>query len=151
MSARVTIPDTVAGAIASDAERAYPREGCGLLLGRMAGEARLVLEARPARNAADSAARDRYLIEPEEVLRAEREARSAGLDLLGFYHSHPDHPASPSEFDRQHAWPWYVYLIVSVAAGRAGALRAWLLRDDRSGFVELGLSRSSEVACASGS
>ncbi len=151
MSRTVEIPQSVAGAIASHAERAYPREGCGILLGRISRDARLVVEARPARNALEQATRDRYLIEPEEVLGAEREARSAGLAVLGFYHSHPDHPASPSEFDRQHAWPWYVYLIVPVAGGRAGQARAWLLRDDRAGFVELALARGKEVACPSGS
>ncbi len=146
MGGPVRISDRVVGAIASHAEQAYPREGCGFLLGRASGGARHVLEARPARNALAPRTLDRYLIEPEELLHVEREARWAGLDVLGFYHSHPDHPASPSEFDRQHAWPWYVYLIVAVAGGRAADARAWLLRDDRAGFAELELARGPEVA-----
>jgi len=77
---------------------------------------------------------ERFLIGPRDILNAEREARRAGLDVLGFYHSHPDSPARPSEFDREHAWPWYTYLIISIENGEAGPLNGWQLRDDRSGY-----------------
>jgi len=78
----------------------------------------------------------RFFISPQQVLMAERRARQDGLLLLGFYHSHPDHPAIPSEYDRQHALPWYSYVIVSVQGGEPGELRSWRLRDDRSAFDE---------------
>ena len=79
---------------------------------------------------------NRYLIPPEEILQGELEAEERGLDVIGYFHSHPDHPARPSEFDRDHAWPWYSYLIISVIDGKAGDSRAWQLREDRSGFAE---------------
>jgi len=67
-------------------------------------------------------------------LEAERQARAEGLDVLGIVHSHPDHPAEPSSFDLEHAWPYYSYMIVSVSGGAAADQRSWRLRDDRSGF-----------------
>jgi proteasome lid subunit RPN8/RPN11 len=70
------------------------------------------------------------------VRAAERAAAAAGLEIIGFFHSHPDHPARPSAFDREHAWPWYAYLIVSVEDGRAVDWRVWELQEDRSAFVE---------------
>ena len=79
---------------------------------------------------------NRYLIPPEVILRTEREARADGLDVVGYYHSHPDHPSRPSDFDRDHAWPGYSYLIVSVREGRARDERSWRLSDDRSRFDE---------------
>lgn len=79
---------------------------------------------------------NRYVIEPETVLHAHRQAREMELDILGYYHSHPDHPAVPSEFDREHAWPGMSYLITAVEKGRVVDTRSWRLRDDRSAFDE---------------
>jgi proteasome lid subunit RPN8/RPN11 len=151
MSVAVEIPAELAAAMAAHAEASYPSEGCGVLVGRARDGARIVVDFRPAPNSLAPARRDRYRIEPEQVLFAEREARRRGLDIVGFYHSHPDHPAVPSDFDREQAWPWYVYVIVPVTAGRAGRARAWLLREDRSGFEEIELCRSGEVSCPSAS
>lgn len=129
-------PDHVR-AIERHGELTYPHECCGFLLGRAEAGARRVAEVLQVENARESESRhNRYLITPEDFLRAEQAARARKLDVVGFYHSHPDVEARPSAFDTEHAWPWYAYVIVSVQQGRADHVRAWLLRDDRSQFDE---------------
>jgi proteasome lid subunit RPN8/RPN11 len=121
---------------------AYPAEGCGFLLGvRGAGGGVVVARQLPVpnRREADGGARSRYLIGPDELRAAEREAAAAGWLVVGTYHSHPDAPARPSPYDAEHAWPWYRYLIVSVAGGVPREERVFELRDDRGGFVERAL------------
>ena len=113
---------------------AYPEEGCGVLLGRGGDTAREVVRAVALVNTLDDARHRRYTISPEQFLAAERSAREAGLDVVGFFHSHPDHPARPSAFDLEHAWPWYSYVIVSVEHGRAADTTSWRLREDRAAF-----------------
>ena len=110
----------------------YPHECCGALVGR----GRLVTEALALPNAAAEATRRRFRIGPRDYRTAERRASERGAELLGFYHSHPDHPARPSQYDLDHAWPVFAYVIVSVEAGRPGALTSWRLREDRSAFDE---------------
>lgn len=126
-------------AMRRQARASYPRECCGALLGvadpRYPSDKR-VLDVLPAENEREDSPQDRFLISSGEVLRFEREAARRGLQVLGFYHSHPDHPARPSEYDRDHAWPWYSYLILEVRDGRDGALRAWRLSEDRERFEE---------------
>ena len=114
--------------------RAYPEEGCGVLVGRDEGERRIVERVVVFENQREDSRGNRYLITPEQILKAEREARDEGLDVVGFFHSHPDHPALPSAFDLEHAWPYYTYLIVSVERGRVADARAWRLAPDRSRF-----------------
>jgi proteasome lid subunit RPN8/RPN11 len=114
--------------------RAYPEEGCGVLLGREAGRTRVIERVLLLDNRHEDARHHRFLIAPEQFLAAEREGREAGLEVLGFFHSHPDHPASPSAFDLEHAWPYYSYLIVSVERGRVADARSWRLAADRSRF-----------------
>lgn len=128
----------LAGEIRGEAERAYPDECCGLLLGRTAeGGAKEVVEIFPVENARESEERyHRSLITPGEYMRGERHARSRRLDVVGNYHSHPNHPAEPSQFDLEHAWPTWSYVIVSVRAGRAAELRSWELEPDRTRFAE---------------
>lgn len=113
---------------------AYPHECCGLLLGHANGSGKSVVDLRPVENAREDSRHNRYLISPRDLLEAEKEARKLKLDVIGVYHSHPDHPARPSEFDREHAFPWYSYIIVSVAKGSAADLASWTLREDRSAF-----------------
>ncbi len=115
--------------------RDYPHECCGAMLGTDLDDAgREVRALFPLINRRDDSPRNRFSITPEDFRAAERAAAESGLDLLGWYHSHPDHPARPSEFDREHAWPWYSYVIVSVDAGVPKDLTSWQLQDDRSKF-----------------
>lgn len=124
-------------AIRGEAERGYPEEICGVLIGRDGeGQAREVVRSLAVANARSTERARRYLIDAGALLAAERAAAAEDLEIIGFYHSHPDHPALPSEFDREHSWPYYTYLIVSVRTGRAEEARAWRLSDDRSGFME---------------
>jgi len=115
---------------------AYPSEGCGVLLGRRDGTRMLIVDATSARNMWTERSADRYDLDPGDFLRADRDARSRGLDVSGIWHSHPDHPARPSEFDRDHAWPGLSYVIVSVEGGRVADTRSWRLSDDRERFEE---------------
>ncbi len=119
-------------------ERDYPVESCGLMLGRFEGEGRkIVAETYSISNAREEAAkRNRFLIRPEELMRGEKYAREKGLDVVGFYHSHPDERAVPSKYDLEHAWPTYSYIVVSVEQGRAVDLRSWEMEPDRSRFNE---------------
>ncbi len=123
-------------AITRHGEAAYPFEGCGLLLGRAEDGCKNVVRVLPVENTREAEARhNRYLIPPEAVLKAEQQAAREGLDIVGFFHSHPDHPERPSDFDREHAWPWYSYLITAVHEGRAVKTAAWRLSDDRAAFT----------------
>lgn len=124
--------------IAAHGERDYPYECCGLLLGRFEKEGkRVCAELFPISNAREEAAkRNRFLIRPEELLRGERYAAAKGLEIVGFYHSHPDHPAVPSEYDLEHAWPVYSYIVVAIKSGQAGDLRSWEMQADRTRFAE---------------
>lgn len=114
----------------------YPEEGGGLLLGRFDDARAIVREVRVLPNTweVDAEKRRRYLIPSRVMLREEREADARGLDVVGYFHSHPDHPAIPSEFDRDHALPNWSYVIVSVHDGQAREVLAWQLREDRSAF-----------------
>lgn len=122
------------GRIHAHLARAYPEEGCGVLVGREEGARRIVERVVLLENRHGDSRHNRYLIAPEALLAVEREARQAGLDVVGFYHSHPDHPPVPSAFDLDHAWPYYSYLIVSAGRGGAGEARVWRLAADRSRF-----------------
>jgi proteasome lid subunit RPN8/RPN11 len=116
--------------------RAYPNECCGALLGRADGERKRVVDLLPLDNRREGeAARTRFLVTAEDYRSAEQAARERRLEIVGFYHSHPDHPARPSEFDREHAWPWYSYVVVRVAQGRAQEATSWVLAEDRSQFL----------------
>ena len=111
-------------------QKAYPAECCGVLAGS-AGGMKEVSRLVPMTNRRNDDPH-RYLIEPDDLRRVEAELRSEGLEVLGCYHSHPDHPAAPSAFDLEHAWPWYSYIILRVDQGRAAELTSWVLQDDRS-------------------
>ena len=130
----------VADHIRRHGEEAYPHECCGFLFGTLVDGTQWIVEARRQSNTRTESREIRFLISPEDFREAEKHARQSGRQMLGIYHSHPDDAARPSEYDRDHAWPWYSYLILSVARGAAGDLNAWQLRDDRSGFdpVDLG-------------
>ena len=139
-------------AIRQHGARDYPSECCGILLGHAEGELRQVREVVPLKNLRQEpekaqelmpldspereSERNRFLIDPREQLRVEKDARARGLEVLGYYHSHPDHPARPSNYDREHAWPWYSYVILAVEASEPKDLASWVLADDRSRFEQ---------------
>lgn len=133
---RLVITSDDLQAIGRHGEATYPEECCGFLLGRAAGETTTVERLLPVDNERQDSRHNRYVIHPETVLAAHKEARAAGADVVGYYHSHPDHPSRPSDFDREHAWPGLSYLIVSVQKGRAADARSWRLADDRERFDE---------------
>ena len=124
--------------IRTDGETAYPNECCGVLIGEIdnAGvkTARRALTINNARE--DGEQYHRFLITPEDMMKAEQTARSMKLDVIGFYHSHPDHPSAPSGYDKDHALPFYSYVIVSVDKGKAQVLTSWELKDDRTDFIK---------------
>ena len=132
------LTEEVRGEIAGHGERGYPNEVCGLLVGKDEDGRRTISALVPVENSFEADERfHRYLIAPEDMLRAERLARQGGLDVLGVYHSHPNAPARPSLYDRDYAaWTTWSYVIVSVQDSRAVEMRAWKLREDRSAFDE---------------
>jgi proteasome lid subunit RPN8/RPN11 len=131
----ITIVEQQLTEIREHGVRDYPYECCGLLLGRFDENVKTVRETYAISNAREeSAKRNRFLITPEELMRGERYAREHDLEVVGFYHSHPDSPAVPSQYDLEHAWPTYSYIIVSTSAERANDLFSWEQEPDRSRF-----------------
>ena len=138
----------VAQKIRQHGAETYPHECCGALLGRdnvdgdgttTAGSVQLpvreVAALYPLINRRDDSPHNRFSVTAEDVREAEKAARDKNLDVVGWYHSHPDHPAKPSQYDREHAWPWYSYVIVSVANGKPADMTSWRLSDDRSDYA----------------
>jgi proteasome lid subunit RPN8/RPN11 len=150
-------------AVRRHAEEGYPLEICGFLVGAAEGEGRRVREAWPVRNAWEDdpeqragmlaamekgggsagaerweqfSAERRFLVSPRDILASMKRAREAGLDLVGLYHTHPEHPAVPSDFDRDAAWPDWSYLILSVREGRVAEERSWVLAEEERRFME---------------
>jgi proteasome lid subunit RPN8/RPN11 len=149
---QLAITQAVDQAIRRHGQETYPHECCGALLGRDGA----VIDVAPLPNTTEEGPRRRFLVRPSDYQLAERRATEMGAELLGFYHSHPDHPARPSQYDLDHAWPTFAYIIVAVngqardddAAGlprrsaegaKAGDMTVWFLKDDRSTFEEGGL------------
>jgi proteasome lid subunit RPN8/RPN11 len=130
---RIGIPADIAAAMRRHAASTYPEECCGALLGSQPG---IVREVLPLENASNAERQRRFVVTAADFVRAEAAAAASGLDLIGFYHSHPDHPAVPSQFDLDHAWPNLSYPIISVCEGRSADIRSWRLSPDRSAFHE---------------
>ena len=124
--------------IKTDGETAYPNECCGVLIGEIDNAGvKIVKRAQTINNAREDGEQyHRFLITPEDMMKAEQAARSMKLDVIGFYHSHPDHPSAPSGYDKDHALPFYSYVIVSVDKGKAQVLTSWELMDDRTDFIQ---------------
>jgi len=145
----IKIEPLTLAAIKLHAEGEYPRECCGLLIGRIEdeGRTRIVVATCPVSNAwgESDALHHRMLILPQDYMRAERTFREQNLGVVGNYHSHPDHPAIPSQFDLEHLAPWTTmsYVVVSVAKGQLSELRSWELAADRSHFNEEEISKGS--------
>ena len=139
---RLTISAAVDQAIRTHGQATYPHECCGALVGR--GDHVNAIVALP--NTTEEGPRRRFLVRPSDYREAEHRAGELGAELLGFYHSHPDHPARPSQYDLDHAWPTFAYIIVAVAGAglgrqsaegaKAGDMTVWHLKEDRSAFEE---------------
>jgi proteasome lid subunit RPN8/RPN11 len=125
--------------IEAEGAQAYPNECCGIMIGRDMSDGactrRIVERLEPMANVFDAAQqRRRFAVDPLALMRAEKSAAAEGRLVIGFYHSHPDHPARPSEYDREHAWPFYSYVIVSIAQGSAVDMTSWILDDQSQTF-----------------
>jgi proteasome lid subunit RPN8/RPN11 len=139
------LPSELEAEIRIVGEATYPDECCGILLGEIDNNDNKIVKCTEAINNSreDGEKYHRFLITPEDMLHAEQAARAAKLEVIGFYHSHPDHPASPSDYDRDHALPFYSYVIVSVEKGKAQELTSWELSADRTVFLPETIERVS--------
>jgi proteasome lid subunit RPN8/RPN11 len=130
------LPAALRSRIEAEGAAAYPNECCGVMLGTERAGRRTVTELLAVRNEFEAAEQyHRFLITPAALLAAEKQADAAGLMVLGFYHSHPDHPARPSEFDRSHAWPFYSYIIVSILRREPAEMTSWQLDETTEQLV----------------
>jgi len=125
-------------------EAGYPNEACGALIGRADGAEHTVEEFRGMRNTITDRPWDRYALDPLEQLRVQKDAESRGLEIIGFAHSHPDHPAIPSRFDTEHGWSFYSYVVASVREGTLREARSWRL--DASGAFQEELLETTRTA-----
>jgi proteasome lid subunit RPN8/RPN11 len=134
---RLTIPAQIMEEIHAHGEALYPEEGAGLLLGSIDGDHREARRVLPMPNHFEPDERGhRYRLDPQETLQAEQLAEQLGLEVIGVFHSHPDHPPAPSQYDLEWAVPWFVYLITSVVDGAASDSRVWRMMEDHSRMVE---------------
>jgi proteasome lid subunit RPN8/RPN11 len=129
----IRIPTALLDEIRAHGRDTYPEECCGGLLGHR-GEPAHVSRVERIDNVRDANRARRYEVSPQDYLRLERLAAEQGAELLGFYHSHPDHPAAPSAYDRDHAFPFFHYIVCAVASGVPGDVTAWVLSEDRGEF-----------------
>jgi proteasome lid subunit RPN8/RPN11 len=170
-SRRVLVSAAALEAMRAHAEKGYPFEICGFLVGSAGAEGRTVTEAWPVQNAWDddpearaqmlagvqaasgaagvqawdaAAQERRYLVSPRDIAACMRRAREAKVDLVGVYHTHPEHPAEPSTFDREAAWPEWSYVILSVRAGKVAEVRSWTIEGEDGPFVEEALSGETQ-------
>ena len=144
----LVLPAPLAKRIETEGEQGYPAEVCGILIGRDVAEdtapRRVVDSIVPGKNVFEPGERyHRFTIDPGDQLEAERAAEKEGRLVLGYYHSHPDHPARPSEYDRTHAWPFYSYVIVSVEKGRAAEMTSWVLDEATEQFARQEIERNT--------
>ena len=130
------ISSHVGEAIRTHGVETYPNECCGALIGRDG----VATETLALPNMTEEGPRRRFKVRPQDYRVAEGRAAQLGSELLGFYHSHPDHPARPSQTDLDYAWPFFSYVIVSVLEGVSGDMTSWRLREDRSAFDQEDLS-----------
>ncbi len=138
----IRIPTPLLEEIRAHGAEAYPEECCGALMGEAVGGCKVVRATRRFVNRNADSRERRYYVGPEAYREAETWGRARGLDVVGIYHSHPDHPARPSEYDRERAWPWYSYLILSVERGMPRDLTSWVLTEERDRF------EGEELKCA---
>lgn len=128
--------------IESEGVRAFPNECCGVMIGRDVAGKRVVDRLQPLTNSFEAEEQyHRFRLDPKEYIAVEKTAGEEGKLVLGFYHSHPDHPARPSEYDRQHAWPFYSYVIVSIMSRKPADMTSWLLDEATEQFKQEEIER----------
>ena len=132
----INITENIANAFTSHGEEEYPHECCGFIIGNFKGNESYGLEYLPASNIKEENRERRFLIDPKAYQKAEDEADEKGLSVISIVHSHPDHPDKPSDFDRDHAWPGFSYIIISVQNGNAISYKSWQLNENREFFTE---------------
>ncbi|HXV64620.1 MAG TPA: M67 family metallopeptidase [Vicinamibacteria bacterium] len=137
----IELPHESAREIRRHGRAAYGDEACGVMYGQVTPGRRVVVRVEPMRNARGDERHRRFIVTPEDYRRAEAEAARHGQTLLGFYHSHPDHPAFPSDYDLAHAFPFFSYVILSVERGEPADMRSFVLAEDRSEFLEEAIQR----------
>jgi proteasome lid subunit RPN8/RPN11 len=140
----IVLPKSIAKQIEAEGSAAYPNECCGILIGKEKDGRRVVERLAPMKNAFDPAERyHRFTIDPLAQIEAEKSADDTGQMVLGYYHSHPDHPARPSEYDRTHVPPWsfYSHIIVAIEKGRPAEMTAWYMDENMEQFAPLELVR----------
>lgn len=121
--------------IEREGAQTYPNECCGIMIGRDEGGRRVVERLEPVNNQFEEGEQyHRFLITPDVLMKAEKSAGARGKLVLGFYHSHPDHPARPSEYDREHAWPFYSYVIVAITKREPTDMTCWVLDEETEAF-----------------
>lgn len=130
------IPETILNEIYEHTETSYPHECCGLMVGTMGEGTRTVHTFRKCKNLNTQRAHDRYDMDPMDMLRTEREFANSEWDIIGIYHSHPDHPSRPSQTDTDRAWPDYSYVIISVRKGKVASTNSWVLNESERQFYE---------------
>jgi proteasome lid subunit RPN8/RPN11 len=133
---RLIMTSELAGQIKLHSSNSYPNECCGALLGAELASEREVLQVMQLANERHDSPHNRFSITPKDVMEVQKKADTAGLEVIGWYHSHPDHPAEPSEYDREHAWPNYSYIIVSVNNQIPQQMTSWRLTEDRGKFEQ---------------
>jgi|SRR5215210_4995775 len=144
MAAVIVVPQSIGRQIEAEGVAAYPNECCGILIGREVAGKRRVERLAPMKNVFDAGEQyHRFSIDPLAQIAAEKSADESGQVVLGYYHSHPDHPARPSEYDRTHVPPWsfYSHIIVAIEKGRPAAMTAWRMDEDTEQFSEIELAR----------
>ena len=132
----INLTDDIIKQFKKHGELDYPHECCGFILGNFKDTESMGVEYMPASNTKEENRERRFLIDPIAYQKAEDEADERGLSVISIVHSHPDHPDKPSEFDREHAWPGFSYIIISIQDGKAVSYRSWQLSEDRKFFIE---------------
>jgi proteasome lid subunit RPN8/RPN11 len=132
----INITQKIVDTFISHGEKDYPYECCGFILGKFKGDESFGVEYLPASNVKEGNRKRRFLIDPLAYQKAEDEADELELSVISIVHSHPDHPDKPSDFDRDHAWPGFSYIIISVQNGKAVSYRSWKLNENREFFIE---------------
>ena len=132
----IILKEDIINSFLKHGETDYPYECCGFILGHFTNNKSIGTEYVPALNTKDDNKERRFLIDPLAYQNAEEQADKKGLSIISIVHSHPDHPHKPSEFDRNHAWPGFSYIIISVKKGLAASYRSWQLNEDRSIFIK---------------